>query len=474
MKKFTYSVLFFFLVANTYANTPLWKTNTSESTQAPKYQKLKKMSGTSVKKQALQPGEEWKPGTCTIFETLDAGKTWEETESYRYEYGNYGLLLSEESQNQKTFYKYDSHGNWIEKITQTAQSGIGSNVVWINSEKNVRAFDNIVPSFQTIKQDFTWDATSNQWVQVYKHEKLITRDEQNNVQSVIVRSYADETNYVDLEGFRVVYEKGVASSITKFAYDHISGSMKADLTLQDIVWEECGQILNVDYMCMDDIRAKSYNISYDGEIVASTTITYNTEGLYSCTKTTKDAFEDYTEIYKYTKLDNNGSYEESVEIEISGNIEEGEKIVEHFNDYKFQTDMIYYMYEQGTWNELETLQMAPSYENDKLMEVIISVTNPETGELEPVEKNVFGEHILSGIDEVKNFNGKIYLNPNDKNLYIISHEPVNYTIHSIDGQQISRGRVSGNESISTEHLNAGAYIILVTNGTSSQSLKFIK
>lgn len=136
--------------------------------------------------------------------------------------------------------------------------------------------------------------------------------------------------------------------------------------------------------------------------------------------------------------------------------------------------MIYYMYEQGTWNELETLQMAPSYENDKLMEVIISVTNPETGELEPVEKNVFGEHILSGIDEVKNFNGKIYLNPNDKNLYIISHEPVNYTIHSIDGQQISRGRVSGNESISTEHLNAGAYIILVTNGTSSQSLKFIK
>lgn len=474
MKKFTYSVLFFFLVANTYANTPLWKTNTSESTQAPKYQKLKKMSGTSVKKQALQPGEEWKPGTCTIFETLDAGKTWEETESYRYEYGNYGLLLSEESQNQKTFYKYDSHGNWIEKTTQTAQSGIGSNVVWINSEKNVRAFDNIVPSFQTIKQDFTWDATSNQWVQVYKHEKLITRDEQNNVQSVIVRSYADETNYVDLEGFRVVYEKGVASSITKFAYDHISGSMKADLTLQDIVWEECGQILNVDYMCMDDIRAKSYNISYDGEIVASTTITYNTEGLYSCTKTTKDAFEDYTEIYKYTELDNNGSYEESVEIEISGNIEEGEKIVEHFNDYKFQTDMIYYMYEQGTWNELETLQMAPSYENDKLMEVIISVTNPETGELEPVEKNVFGEHILSGIENTKSFDGKAYLNPIDQHIYITTNENAHYTIYTIDGKIVLNGYTTGEDCIATEDWENGIYIITINGKNSSYSVKLLK
>ena len=474
MKKFTYSVLFFFLVANTNANTSLWRTNTSENPQAPKLQKLKKISDTSIKKQALQPGQEWKPSTCIIFETLDAGKTWEETESYRYEYGNYGLLLSEESQNKKILYKYDSHGNWVEKITQTAQPGIESNVVWINSEKNVRSFDNIVPSFQTIKQDFTWDAASNQWIQVYKHEKLITRDEQNRVQSVIVRSYADETNYVDLEGFRVVYEKGVASSITTFAYDYISGSMKADLTLQDIVWEKCGQILNVDYMCMDDIRAKSYNISYDGEIVASTTITYNTEGLYSCTKTTKDAFEDYTEIYKYTELDNNGSYEESVEIEISGIIEEGDKIVEHFNDYKFQTDMTYYTYEQGTWNKLETLQMSPTYKDDKLMEVIISVTNPDTGELEPVEKNVFGEHILSGIENTKSFNGKAYLNPIDQNLYITTNENARYTIYTIDGKIVSNGYTTGEDCIATKDWKNGIYIVTINGKNSSYSVKLLK
>lgn len=478
MKKFTLLAVVFILVSNIFAGERPWKVsqlNKRTNQEIVYHIDNKEIKKTKINKKSAQENKTWLPGTCTIFETYDNGKTWDQMDYIQYQYDNYDRVIVEESEYEKTTYTYDSHGNCIEQIKQIPKTDNNGLVIgWINSEKNVREYDNIVPSFQTVKQDFSWNASTNQWKQIYKHEKVVTRDQNNNVQSVIVRIYADETQYIDIEGFRVIYGNGKATSIISYEYDYNTNSMKAGQTLQDIVWEECGQILNIEYLCLNDVRAKSYDISYEGEVIASASVTYKTDGLFSCQKTTTDAFDDYTEIYTLTKLDNNGSYEESIEVEIAGTIEEGEKIRETYNEYKFQTEIVSYFYTGEEWEEGDRITMAPTYEDNKLMEVISSMTNPDSGIFEAVEKYVYGDHILSDIEDSKTFNGKVYLNPTDKNLYITTNEKADYAVYTIDGTQVLKGNITGAAYITTESLKNGIYIIHVNNGKTSTTLKFVK
>ncbi len=474
MKKFTLLFLCLSVIGSSYAKSTLEKNVLSlKNSQEEFYQFPGKDAITPLnKKQAPQESATWQPGICTVYETYDMGESWEELDQYSYEY-KYGLLYSSESSSEKQLYpSYDAHGNWTVEIVQTPEEDENGEIVWKNNQKEVRVFDEVDPTFQTVRAIYLWDTESESWAQAYKHEKVITRNAQGNVESLIVRSYADETTYVDLEGFRVIYDMdGVASTIITYEYDYENNAMVAGISYQDIVWVECGQILSLDYLCLKDLRASSYDIAIDGEILASAVITYNEPGeMFSCEKTTTD-IDGAIEFYSYTQLDENGSYEEFIKAIMPEEVY-GEKLIEQYNEYGRQTEMCYYFLEEDEWVIMDQLKFDLTYEDGKLMEEIVSITNPDTGELEPMEKYVYGEYEWVAIDKVESFNGKVYLNRTDQNLYLTSDEATSYAIYSVDGKMVQQGTAI--HLIATDGLKKGIYIVKVNQDGVSKTLKFIK
>ena len=195
-------------------------------------------------------------------------------------------------------------------------------------------------------------------------------------------------------------QKGIATAIINFEYDYSNYALVSDLTYQDIVWEECGQIMSSDYLCLNDVRAKSYNITKDGVPLASTSITYNTDGLFSCSKVTKDAKSDYTETYSFKSLDNHGSYEEAISGTEDG-VTNGQKLIELYNEYGDQTEITSYEIVDGNDEIYDKITLDHTYVDGKCMETIISMINPDTEEFGPSEKHVYSNHIqIAGIENV--------------------------------------------------------------------------
>ncbi len=384
MKKFYTLFLVAVLAIPTVSATHTWRSNIS----------LKKEAQKDV-------SAEWLPGSMEHYETYDAGATWELLDEYTYSYeGN--LVKVEQTATARTTYTYDAHGNWIEKIVETGTEDANGNIVWTNSELHLREFDPIVPSFQTLKADYYWNERGNNWMMSYKHVKVVTRNANGNVESVIVRSYLPDESYLDLEGFKVIYDmNGKADAIIKYDIDYETWEMVSSYTYQDIEWEECGQIMSIDYMCLNDIRAKSYNISYDGTIVANVAITYNTDGLFSCTKTTTEpGYPDYSEVYQFTNIDEYGSYNESVTF-TNGASSNGQRVYEKYDNWGNQVEYSYYELENGEWTIYDSILSYYTYEGGKLMEVMVEMTNPDTGKIEPSMKNIYSNHSQAGINDIE-------------------------------------------------------------------------
>ncbi len=392
MKK-NYLLLFtvLFTTMSALAVAPAWKSNLKIKKNKPKVTTHTTIG--AKKANLLNTTEEtlWLPGSATVYATDDAGETWYEMDSWDFTYEN-NKVIREEALDYATNYAYNENGYWIEQLSQ---SNDGEN--WVNSEKKVREYDQIVPDFDTVNQTYYWDEETENWMLGYMHKYVVERNDKQNVDAVYTRTYliqsGEITNYADISGFRVLYNQNdIATSIINYEYDYDVQSMVAGYTYQDIVWEECGQIMSTDYMCLGDVRAKSYDIAQDGEVLASTNITYNTDGLFSCTKVTTDATVDYKETYTFTNLDNYGSYEESIMYEEEG-ITYGEKLIERYNKYGEQLEYSYYMVEDGEDILYDQMIFDLTYEGSKLVELLASSINSDSGELEPFEKYVFSNHI---------------------------------------------------------------------------------
>ncbi len=407
----------------------------------------------------------WLPGNLDIYESYNAGKTWELLDSYKYTYEN-GLAIVEETKDARTLITYNEHGKWIEKIIQTPLiDENGSIVDWENSERNVRAYDEIVTSFQTLRADYVWDITSKSWQLYYKHDKVVTRNDKGNVESVIIRSYLDEEEYIDIEGIKVLYDqKGLASAIIQYNFDYDLMTMVSNITYQDFVWEECGQIMSAEYLCLNDVRAKSYNISYDGTILASAEVTYNNDnGLFKCMKVTTDAFDpDYSEFYSLTKLDQYGSYEEMAGMESSDEAY-AEKLVEEFDQYGNQINYAFYNNEDGEWVMIDCIKSTPTYDGAKLMEMLVEITNPDTGVLDPAQKYVYSNYFEdAGITNIEDTATKVFYNSAEQTIHILAGTPVAYEIYTIDGRCVATGSAN---TIAVDNLKSGIYIAKIANTT---------
>ncbi len=278
---------------------------------------VQKKAETSKKKHAARAAEaaaKW----CALTQKAFGwdGEEWQLEETYAMTYDQVGNVLEQEVTD------YDGYINrevntWNDnnllatRISTVAES---ADADFENYGKLSRSYDDKVPTFITVNEQYRWDG--DQWEASNYYTQTVTRDAAGNVtameRAVYFQGVLDPTYRLT-----VTYgADGKAETIkdSNLQYDYSSGEYEwVDASLvSDIVWETTdGQILDAEDLFAGANRVKSATVT-DLEFgdVYYYTAEYAADGSYTVTMNMHDDYwdEDAEAVMTYTPLDANGSY----------------------------------------------------------------------------------------------------------------------------------------------------------------------
>lgn len=259
------------------------------------------------KRSADNQGTKWLPVKETEYEYMDG--EWEAGSVYTYIYDKNGYIARQDEEYDGTINRTDnewtSYGYNTLQVTSSSEDG----TTFVNSEKRVQVYDELVPWLCIQKDKYVWQ--DDAWTAITDaYKRTVTRDADGNVVSVVVSvpydgAYDDMqrlTNIVDPETKQIV-----ASKSEKLGYnaDNTVLEWKTDAELTDIKWVTTnGQIVEAfgdhDYYSDSDNLLASYkdvtnNIQY--------TATYDGQGGCTCIGTGTGYYAKVTQT-----MGENGSY----------------------------------------------------------------------------------------------------------------------------------------------------------------------
>ncbi len=255
MKIFTLLLMGIFLFSGiTNAQQRFTKTDVRKGkTEATYLHPKMKASETEFKRNAIkreEAKEVWKPLKETAYDYIGED-TWEEFATMDYEYDTKGNItaniLSDNESKTKTISKYDEHNNLVEAINLSWENG-----EWINFEKQEYTYDDVVTDFQTSTSKYSWDASKNEWSIYYGHKKDISRNSQNYVTGISIKTLYQGT-FRELQRTEITYTDGKDLPATAWTFYELLENGQGELEMLEstkydkMKWESSdGQILTMD------------------------------------------------------------------------------------------------------------------------------------------------------------------------------------------------------------------------------------
>lgn len=431
----------------------------------------------------------WKPLTERAYEFIEGG--WEEFAKMDYTYdGNGNILtaiLDDGETKSKVTSTYDSYNNLIETVTQLWVDG-----EWVNSEKKVFAYDDVVTDYQTASTYYNWDAAKNDWTVTYAHIKEITRNNNGYVTSLSIKIPGVDKEYEELERTEIAYTDGADLPATTWTYSKLDYNDKDELEFMEMTkydkmkWESCdGQILatNESFM-LGNNRLKAAKI-YDNKVeTAKFEASYpegNKKRDYEVTISSISGPDKI--IRKLTELDDNGSYIEkyieSLDEDQDGIMEEYEEhaIVECDNHKNVILEEGYAIMD-GEKELMDGRKLEYTYgAHDEIVETIDSIWNVEELFYEPINRIVGSNFVEISITSIDNTQANSSLNcyVEDNHLVFTLKGANRYSIYNVNGERIINGNMdSETESVAVSQLPDGLYILVVEGKEGRAKAKFIK
>lgn len=397
-------------------------------------------------------------------------------------------IISDSSDEERTLTRYDSYNNPIEIVKQIHVSN-----EWIDTEKTVYAYDNVVTDYRIEVTKYIWNGKTKKWEQNYSHKKIITRNSNNYVTRISIMLYNSE-EYEEIEKTEITYTDGELPADT-WAFYQLDFNENEELTMQEkirydkIKWETSdGQILDAsDGFVLGKNKIKYAQVKYEGEPYGTLTTTFNSENNrdFKCIIASADGLEE--EEHSLTQTDDNGSYKEEfiirIDMDEDGTLD-AEEIMEQqymavtYDDHKNITEEAIYMMEENEILQEGGNKYLYTYgEHNLPTEMIIQEWNYDNGDYEnmiKIESYDFYDVVtsISTLATDKNIRYAF----SDHQLEVTMKGMKSYKIYNQNGMEVlgKKGTLHNNVSIPLDGLSRGIYMLVVQTDHVTEAVKFIK